>query len=181
MRPLVLLACVVMPALAAAQHAPAAAVDATLQPFAHLVGEWEGPAWYLGRDGARVPLRQHESVQPLLDGHLLLVQGTGRAVDDAGAAGEVVFQAVGVISYDAEAGLHYFDAYHDGGHIRTPITPTEGGGFTWAIEAGARPVRYVMRLDDDGRWVETGYVQRPGDGGEMAVVELSVTRQTEAP
>ncbi|HLA64338.1 MAG TPA: hypothetical protein VK610_07905 [Rhodothermales bacterium] len=180
MRLLVLLACALMPALAAAQHAPVTAVDATLQPFAHLVGEWEGPAWYLGRDGARVPLRQHESVQPLLGGHLLLVQGTGRAVDADGGAGEVVFQAVGVISYDAEAGRHYFDAYHDGSHLRTELTPTEGGGFTWSIEAGARPIRYVMRLDEAGRWVETGYVQR-GDSGEMAVIELTVTRQTETP
>jgi hypothetical protein len=157
---------------------PAAAqaeVDSTLRPFAFLVGRWEGPAWAMTPQGERDALHQTEVVRPLASGRLLLIEGTGR---EGGPDGEVVFQAVAVLSYDAETGRVYVDAFNDGRHVRTEAVP-QAGGFDWGFEAGGRRVRYAMRLED-GRWHETGYVVLDG-GREVPFVELTLDRVSETP
>jgi hypothetical protein len=159
--------------------APAAAaqpaVDAPFQPFAFLVGRWEGPAWYTTPQGERRDVHQTETVRPLAGGRLLLIEGEGR---DGGPAGEVVYQAVGLLSYDAAAGLVYIDAFNDGRHVRTEAVPQDGG-FDWGFEAGGRRVRYAMRLED-GRWHETGYVVLDG-GREVPFVEMTLDRVSDVP
>jgi hypothetical protein len=168
-------------ALSAAPAAAQTAPDSTLRPFAFLVGQWQGPAWYMDRSGARVPILQTEVVRPAAGGRVLVIDGEGRAVDAAGNPGAVVFSAFAVLSYDPATGRHHIDAFTDGRHVRTEAVPAaEGQGFEWGFESGGRRVRYVMRLDEAGRWVETGHVQVAPERW-VQFVELTVARQAEVP
>jgi hypothetical protein len=141
----------------AAPLAQSQEVAAEMQPFEFLVGQWEGPAWYMAPNGERVDVIQTEDVFPAAGGHVLVVQGTGYLRQADGTPGEVAFEAFGVLSYDPATRTHYVDAFRDGQHIRTEATPIESG-FDWGFEAQGRRVRYEMRRDAEGRWVETGHV-----------------------
>ena len=143
-----------------------------MAPFSFLVGTWEGGAWYMMPGGERHAVRQTEHVQSLLGGQVLLVQGTGR--DETGA---VVFEALGVLSQDAQTGQYYLDAWNDGRYVRADVTPVDGG-YDWGFEAGGRTIRYAMRLDDEGRWHEVGHMVMP-DGQAFPFVELTVERTSE--
>lgn len=169
MRPALLALALVLAPAAVAQTE----VDASLEPFAFLVGRWAGPAWYASPDGERQALYQTEVVRPLLGGQLLLIEGEGRA---GGPDGEVVYRAAGVLSYDAAAGRHYLDAFNDGRHVRTEVTLVDGG-LDWGIDAGGRRVRYAMRLEE-GRWHETGVVLLDG-GREVPFAEMTLERVAE--
>lgn len=179
MRPLALAVLAVLSAGLATPAAAQTAVDSTLQPFAFLVGEWEGPAWRLTPSGTRDHFHQTEVVRPAAGGRVLVIEGTGREVDADGTPGAVVFEAFAVISYDPATRQHYVDAFSDGRHIRTEVTPTDGG-LEWGFEAGGRRVRYVMRLDEAGRWVETGHVML-GPEQWVPFVELTVERASDMP
>jgi hypothetical protein len=146
----------------------------TMRPLDYLVGQWEGPAWYVGRDGARVDVLQTEDVYAAAGGHVIVVQGTGYALDADGAPGEATYNAFGVVSRDPETGGYLIDAFNEGRHIRTDLVPTEDG-FEWGFEAGGRSVRYVMRLDEEGRWVETGSVMT-GPDRWMDFVQMTLSR-----
>jgi len=146
----------------------------SMQPYEYLVGQWEGPAWYLTPTGQRVDVVQTEDVYAGAGGHIIVVQGTGYLRQADGTPGEAAFNAFGVMSHDAAAGGHFVDAFNEGRHIRTAVTPTDGG-FEWAFEAGGRRVRYVMHLDDDGRWVETGEAMI-GPESWVQFVEMTLSR-----
>ena len=170
MRPLLLLTVFLMPFLAQAQPD----VDETLEPFAFMIGQWAGPAWALTPSGERQSLHQTERVRPMLDGTILLIEGTGR---EEGPDGAIVFQALGILSYDAAADQHYLDAFRDGQHVRAEVTPVDGG-FDWGMDAGGRAITYAMRLVD-GRWQETGHILL-GDRS-MQFVELNLDRISDEP
>ncbi len=132
-------------------------VHESMQPYAFLVGQWEGPAWYMRPDGQRVDVMQTEDVYSAARGHVIVVQGAGYLQQADGSAGDEAFSAFGVLSYDPATSTHFVDAFNEGRHIRTEARKTDDG-FEWGFEAGGRTVNYVMRLDDEGRWVETGSV-----------------------
>ena len=171
MRPLLLLAVFLVPLLAQAQPE----VDETLEPFAFMVGRWAGPAWFMTPNGERQAAYQTERVQPMLDGTILLIEGTGR---EGGPDGEIVFQAVGILSHDADTGLYYLDAFRDGRHVRAEIISVENGA-EWGFEADGRQIHNVMRLED-GRWHETGTVIL-GSGQSIPVVEFTLERVSDEP
>jgi hypothetical protein len=173
MRPLVCIAALLV--LTSAVRAQDVDVHETLRPLSYLVGQWEGPAWYMTPDGNRVDVIQTEDVFAGAGGHVLVVQGTGYLRQEDGSPGAAQFNALGVISFDPESGRHYVDAFNEGRHIRTEVVPTEDG-FEWGFEAGGRTVRYVTRMEDDGnRWVETGHVL-VGPDRWVPFVELNVSR-----
>lgn len=164
-----LLALVFAPLLVQAQTE----LDESLQPFAFMVGTWAGPAWHMTTAGERQDLYQTEHVQPLGGGRILLIEGTGR---EGGPEGEIVFQAVGIISYDAMTNQYHIDAFNDGRHIRADLTPVENG-FNWGFDVGERELRYEMRLVD-GRWHETGYMIFEGNQ-TPPFVELTLDRTSD--
>lgn len=153
---------------------PSAAVELQppLLPLARLAGEWEGEAEVLMPTGRRITLRQHERVVPRLGGAVLVVEGTGR-----GESGEVEFNALGVFSVDAATGTVYLDAFtREGRHTRVAPTLLDDG-FDWQVtpEAGPR-LRYQMRFDDAGRWVETGEVSLDGGATWLPTFSMTLTR-----
>ncbi|NNF58606.1 MAG: hypothetical protein HKN04_10220 [Rhodothermaceae bacterium] len=171
MRSLLLLTLLILPLLAYAQPE----MDETLEPFAFLVGQWAGPAWHMTPSGERQSIYQTEHVQPMLSGTILLIEGTGR---EDGPEGGIVFQALGILSYDEAMDQYYLDAFRDGRHIRAEVDPVEGG-FDWGFEVEGRQIRYAMRLAD-GRWTENGHVTLP-DGRALPIVGLDLERVSDEP
>lgn len=164
--------------LVAAPLTAMAQVDPILEPFAVLLGQWEGEAWYMTENGERVSLHQTEVVEPRLSGRLLTVEGTGRALDAAGQPGPVVFNAFGLFSYDIATDTVYLDAFTaDGRHIRTEPVVTDTG-YEWHIDADGRLVRYVMVLDDADRWIETGEVSLDGSTTWIPFFGMTLERQS---
>ncbi|MEO0557610.1 MAG: hypothetical protein AAF170_05430 [Bacteroidota bacterium] len=151
----------------------------SLEPFAMMIGQWEGRAEARMPQGAMV-MQQTEDVRVELGGNLIVIEGMGRQLDADGEPGEVVFNAYGILSVDAQTGTAYLDAFTmEGRHTRVAPVVTEDG-FEWSItpEQGPR-IHYVMRLDEEGRWVETGQVSLDGGTTWMPFFEMTLERVSE--
>lgn len=146
-------------AVAQAQEADVASRDA-MRKLAFLVGEWEGQAWAQRGPGSRTELRQTESVRFSNSGHALVIEGTGWQRDSTGAE-RLVFNAVAVVTHDAERGYRMRSALMEGRTGDFELT-LEDGGFRWGFETPEGRVRYSMRLTADGEWHETGEFSRDG-------------------
>jgi len=81
-----------------------------------LVGKWSGRALVLRGPGEAIELRQSEEVHYKLDGLVLLVEGAG-----CNAEGQIVFQALAIISYDDTTSTYRFRAYSDGHYLDTEL------------------------------------------------------------
>lgn len=147
-----------------------------LVPFAGLVGDWAGRAEQRTATGP-VTVHQTERVRVGLGGAVLTVEGTGRRLRDDGQPGEIAFHAFGVFSVDGETGEVWLDTWtRDHQHVRLQPEPVENG-FDWGFEVpdGGPVVRYEMRFDDQGRWVETGQVRLP-TGQTFDTFEMTLDR-----
>ena len=160
----------------AAPIASAQDLHPSLEPFAMMIGQWEGTAEARTPQGL-MTMQQTENVRVELGGNLIVVEGMGRQLDAEGEPGEVVFNAYGILSVDAETGAVYLDAFtKENRHKRVQPTVTEDG-FEWSItpEQGPR-MHYVMRMDEQGRWTETGEVSLDGGTTWMPFFEMTLER-----
>ncbi len=170
MRPLILV--VIALAITSTRAQNVELIEA-LQPFAFMVGDWEGPAWHMDRTGQRQEIFQTEKVEVMGGGNVIVVQGTGY---EGGPEGDRVFEAVGVISYDPDTGSYHLDAYNGGRHVRANIELVDGG-FDWSFERAGRQFIYEMR-HVDGQWIESGHMIF-GDNEPMPFVGLTLDRVSE--
>jgi hypothetical protein len=141
-----------------------------------MIGQWEGSAEARTPQGLAA-MRQTEDVRVELGGNLMVVEGIGRRLEAEGEPGEIAFNAYGVLSVDAQSGVVYLDAFTmEGRHTRVAPGVTEDG-FEWSItpEQGPR-IHYVMRMDEAGRWIETGEVSLDGGGSWMPFFEMTLER-----
>lgn len=164
-------------AASAAEPAPAtayrqpdiAAQKAAIAKLDFMVGEWAGEGSMLSPNG-RFEFRQTESIRTNLDGAIMLIDGRGYA-RSAPAPSKPVFSAFAVISYDEAKGVYAFRSYSSGHYGDFTARFLDDGAFEWS----APTTRYVIRIDDKGRWVETG--ERRGETGEWApFFEMTLTR-----
>ena len=142
-----------------------------MKKLAFLVGKWSGGANVSRGPNAIVKVKQTEDVQFKLGGLVLLIEGTGRNPDTA----EVMFNALATISYDETAKAYRFRAYNNGRYLDTDLKVPENG-FEWSYTAGRADVRFVMRLNDKGEWVETGDVKL-GDNPPQRTFEMTLHKQ----
>ena len=129
-----------------------------------MVGEWKGEAWIRMGPGEPEHVLQHERVQPRLGGKTLLIEGTGRRKLADGAAGEIVHEALGVMSYDDKTKKYRFDAWTArDGYVEAWLEVGATGTATWGFDTpqGAR-IRYTISRNDQGQWHEVGEFSRDG-------------------
>lgn len=144
-----------LPAQAAGEAPTAGAVPATVRQaeamklLAGFDGHWRGPARTLTRNGQFIDLVQTERVGPMLGGAVRVVEGRGH-----GADGQVLFNALGIFSFQPDSGRYNFHSYAQGHEGDFPLTVVPGG-FSWEISAGPARIRYTAAVDDDV-WTETG-------------------------
>ena len=159
--PLLLIAlALVIPCMAQLPRAPDVDAQRTaMKKLSFLVGKWSGEASVLRGPGGPPPpaveLAQTEEAQYKLDGLVLVIEGTGRTK----AGGQVVLQALGLISFDDQAGTYRMRAYNDGRWLETEVTLAEGGqGITWGFALGEIKTSSLLRINEKGEWTELGEI-----------------------
>jgi hypothetical protein len=116
-----------------------------------LVGKWDGEARILRGDGGTVELFQSEESEYKLDGLLLMIEGIGRNK----ATGKAVLQALGIISYDDDAGTYHLRAYNDGRYLETELKLVENGkGIMWSFTLGDIKTSSTLQINEIGDWTE---------------------------
>ena len=127
-----------------------AAQREAMKALACLDGAWRGPAWTLLPSGTRHEITQTESIGPMLDGSIKVIEGKGYEPD-----GRPSFNAFATISYDVNTKAYRFHSHAMGMAGDFVITPTSDG-YVWEIPAGPQAtIRYsaVVKGDD---FVEVG-------------------------
>jgi hypothetical protein len=173
--PIVLLLCC---GPAAAQQ-PGAANREAMKKLDYLAGKWQGDATAtLGKDTKQ--LTQTEAVQFKLDGVVLLVEGIGRGKLPGKDQEGILFHALAVMSYDAQAKKYKIKAYRaEGQSVDADMTVTDKG-FTWGFKIPERGVeiRYTMTLTPKGEWHEVGEYAPDGKTRTKSF-EMTLTRVKE--
>ncbi len=145
---------------------------AAMKKLEFLVGEWSGEASVLRGPGQFVDLVQTESAQFKLDGLLLAIAGVGRDKTD----GRLALQALGLISFDDDAGTYWMRAFNDGRWLETEVKLVEGeDSISWGLALGEFKTKTVLRINDEGEWTEFGELTI-GNRPPQKMIELRVRR-----
>jgi hypothetical protein len=168
---LALTAGLALPAAEQAPSDPAAEIAAqreAMESLAFMDGLWRGPAWTMLPSGEKHFITQTERIGLLLDGSVKLIEGRGDEPD-----GTVAFNALGIVSFDAEQSAYSLRSYAMGKVGDFTLTLT-ADGCTWEIPAGPMTIRYTAVVTDS-TWREVG--DRIMPGGEPArFLEMSLVR-----
>jgi hypothetical protein len=122
-----------------------------MKKLSFLVGKWSGEARILRRPGEPVELAQTEEAQYKLDGLVLMIEGIGRSKSD----GKLALQALGMISYDDEAGVYRMRAFNDGRYLETDVKLADDvRGITWGFALGEIKASSALRINEKGDWTE---------------------------
>ena len=149
-----------------------AAQRAAMKKLEFLAGEWSGDASVLRGAGQLVDLVQTESAQFKLDGLLLVIEGVGRSKID----GRPTLQALGLISFDDEAGTYWMRAFNDGRWLETEVKLADGeNSISWGFALGEYRTTTVLRINDKGEWTELGQLTI-GDRPPRKMIDLRVHR-----
>lgn len=117
-------------------------------------GVWRGPAATQRQQGEH-KVTQTERIGSFLDGTLTVMEGKGYNAD-----GSVGFNALGVVSYDAQTKSYWLTSWALGRGGKFPMTVTDNG-YVWEIPAGGMTIRYTATLAG-GTWTEVGDYIAPG-------------------
>jgi hypothetical protein len=142
---------------------------AAMKKLSFLVGEWQGESWtQMGPD--KRTSKGTEIVQSKLGGLLLVIDGRFES------GGQVAHNAYGVLSYDPRAERYRFNAYTTNGQMADAKVELKEGGFDWSFQPNPGiTIRYEMRLNDTGEWVEKGYFVR--DGSPVQFFEMHLKKK----
>lgn len=162
------------PVLAQPVHAPNVEEQrAAMKNLSFLVGNWSGHARTQLGQGEPLELTQTENAQYKLDGLVLLIEGTGRAVSD----GKAVILALATVSYDDEAKLYRMRAYNNGRYMETEVKLAESGkGLAWGFTFGQIKTSSTLAINDKGEWTEAGDITI-GSQPPRKFLELTVRRE----
>lgn len=142
-------------------------------PLDFMFGEWVGTAQGYGPGGVPFELTQTERVGPMLDGRIVVVEGTG--YDEVG---EVEFNAFAVISQSGPDGSWEIRSYNGERAGTFPLILTEDG-FRWSIPAGPNATVEYEATVEDGSWTEIGHYvaagMAPREVFRMTVERVSYT------
>jgi len=122
-----------------------------MKKLGFLVGKWAGEARLSRGPGEPVVLLQTEEAQYKLDGLILEIEGMGRTK----ANDKPILQALGIISFDDEAGKYHMRAFNDGRFLETDVKLLEDGkSLTWGFALGSIRTSSVLRINEKGEWTE---------------------------
>jgi hypothetical protein len=144
--------------------ATAASAADEMQKLAFLQGEWKGEAWIQMGPGKPEYVIQTERVTPKAGGKALLIEGLGKRKLPDGTAGEIVHDALAVISWNEEKKTYRFDAYvANKPRVDATLDVTAPNTAVWGFSTpqGGK-IRYTINLTEKGEWREIGEFTRDG-------------------
>lgn len=130
--------------------------SADMKPLAFLVGSWSGTGWAMTREGKQ-EFTIREVIEPKLDGSVFLVEGKGKD-----SQGNVAHHALAFFHYDKTHKEFRVKAFRkDGGYVdaRGEI---KDGNFIWGFDSPQGKIRFTLKLNDKGQWVESGEFSQDG-------------------
>ena len=143
--------------LAQAPTQPPPEQVAAMLKLGFMLGEWRGESWTLVGKEKRTSTGT-EIVQSKLNGTIVTIEGTFK-----NTAGQVVHNAFGVFSFNPRSDLYRFHAYTATGQRADAKVAMRDDGLDWSFEAGPGiQMKYKIRLDEKGEWVEKGEMTREG-------------------
>jgi hypothetical protein len=142
-----------------------------MQKLSFLAGKWEGTSTVMRGPGQSLELVQTEEIEFRNNATVLVIKGSGREK----ATGKIVFEALGVVSWDEEKREFTIRAYSDGRKVDS-VFESDGAGFAWGFDTGPVKIRHVMRLSEAGEWVEISTARLP-DGREVPSVRMRLKKQ----
>jgi len=160
--------------MAQAAHTPNVETQrAAMDKLRFLVGTWAGQARIWRGPDSFVELIQTEQASYKLDGLILAIEGIGKAKSD----GQVKLQALGLISYDDEAGVYSMRAFNDGRWLESEVLLDESGkGLRWGFTLGQIKTNSTLRMDENGDWTEFHQLTVGSEPGRR-FMEVTVKRQ----
>ena len=142
-----------------------------------LIGEWKGEAWMQMGPGQRERVLQTERVQPKLGGQVLLVEGLGKRRLEDGTAGEIVHDAMAVISWSEEKKTYRFATWVAGRPDgETTLDLTGPNTAVWAMDTPRGRMKYTIRLTEKGEWNEVGEFSRDDGATWMKFFEMTLQK-----
>ena len=136
----------------------ASASDA-MRKLDFLIGEWKGEGWVRMGPGQPEHVIQAEVVRAKAGGNALVIEGLGKRKLPDGTAGEVVHDALGVVSYDSAAKRYRFETWlaDEKPRVEMRFDVPSPNKVVWGFDTpqGAT-IRYTITLTDEGDWLEVG-------------------------
>jgi len=144
-----------------------------MKKLGFLVGKWDGEARLLRGPGEPVVLAQTEEARFKLDGLILEIEGIGRTKTD----NKPVLQALGIVSFDDEAGTYHMRAFNDGRFLETNVKLQEDGkSLAWGFALGSIRTSSLLRINEKGEWTELHKIAIDSQPTRK-LMELTVKRQ----
>jgi hypothetical protein len=169
-------------AAVAAQTPPPPDRDATLKAMHQLdflLGDWRGSGWMQMEPQTRMDFQSRETLTSKLGGLIVTVESMHQGVTSGDTDSVTVLRNFGVISYDAQAKKYHFRSWLENGRSSNYDATVSEGRFEWGYPDTSGRVRYVVRIDDQGRWQETG--ETSADGTTWRQILAMTLSRIEAP
>ncbi|TRO66731.1 hypothetical protein [Christiangramia sabulilitoris] len=129
-----------------------------------IIGEWEGNGWRISPDGVKHSFEQTEKVQYKLDSTAILIEGKGYT------DGKLIHNAMAIITSNKETGEYEFQSYLQNGMKGNFKAELKDDVFYWYPNQN---VRYIISIDEEGRWYEKGEFNRQGEWMQFFEMTLS--------
>lgn len=122
-----------------------------------LVGNWKGEGWSRMGPGKPEPFQATETVQPKLDGMILVFDGLGKD-----STGKVGHHAYAVLSWDEAAKQYRFLAFRADGIIVDTQPVIGDRTMQWGFDIPQGKIRFTLSFTEAGQWLEIGEYSRDG-------------------
>lgn len=131
-----------------------------LQKLDFLLGDWQGTGWIEMGPNQRHTVRQTEKIQLKAGGAVVQIEGLG--LERIGEKDVPVHQAFAIVSYDNEAKRFRLNAWRAGGGAIECEPELGDKRLVWGFKdaRSGMQIRFTIKLDAAGRWVEIGEVSR---------------------
>jgi len=147
--------------VAATMHA--ADKSAEMRKLDFMLGEWSGDSWI--QMGPGKPARSVVTEVARSKAGVVVIEGVGRRKNEDGSIGDVVHDAIGIISWDPVRKAYAFAAYTESkGHVDASFALGENNSVVWSFEAGpGQKIRYTIHVSEKGEWNEVGEFSSDGE------------------
>jgi hypothetical protein len=151
---------------------PAFAANEEMRKLDWMAGEWKGEAVVRRGPGEPQRIQQTERIQSKLGGKILLIEGEGR-----NDQGEIVHDALAVISWDEAKKAHRFSTYlFNRPSAETTLHVTGPNTAEWGLDTPQGRMRYTITHTEKGEWVEIGEFSRDDGKTWSPFIEMRLSK-----
>jgi len=150
-------------------------VKEKMSVFTSWLGQWKGEGWMQRGPGAAGKSSVDEKIEFKLNNSLLVIEGIGKAVNEAGVE-TTVHHAYGVLSFDPFTNAYKFKTYlADGRSSDAWFTITAENQYQWGFDTPQGKIKYSITLAGN-TWKEIGEFSRDGNQW-MKFFDMSLNKQ----